>query len=434
MTSRSMPRNRYMVAIVFLTFFVMSLLTNILGPIVPDIISSFKVSLAAAAFLPFSFFIAYGVLSIPAGFLVERFGEKPVMIVAFLVGTVGSLSFAFHPSYAVAVVSLFVMGSAMATLQTAINPLLRVSGGEEHFAFNSAFAQLVFGSASFLSPYLYSYLVLNLGNQHTGRNGLLEILARITPPSLPWASMYWIFAVFTLAMVVVLFFSRFPRVDLTVDEKAGSLQTYGSLFRKPMVWAFFLCVFTYVGSEQGTANWISEFLSKYHGYDPHTTGATAVSWFWGLLTAGCFIGMLLLKMFDSRYVLIGACLGALLCLTAALFGRASVSVIAFPAIGFFASVMWPILVSLGLNSVAEHHGSLAGILSTGIMGGAVVPVIIGRIGDHFGLRTGVAFLYVTFGCVLSVGFWAKPLITNAIVNFKKADFEHTRDARLAGHK
>ena len=153
MMSRSMPRNRYMVAIVFLTFFVMSLLTNILGPIVPDIINSFRVSLAAAAFLPFSFFIAYGVMSIPAGFLVERFGEKPVMIAAFLAGTAGSLSFALHPSYRVAVFSLFVMGSGMATLQTAINPLLRVAGGEEHFAFNSAFAQLVFGSASFLSPY-----------------------------------------------------------------------------------------------------------------------------------------------------------------------------------------------------------------------------------------------------------------------------------------
>jgi fucose permease len=410
-----------MVAIVFLTFFVMSLLTNILGPIVPDIISSFKVSLAAAAFLPFSFFIAYGVMSIPAGFLVERFGEKPVMIAAFLVGTVGSLSFAFHPSYGVAVVSLFVMGSGMATLQTAINPLLRVAGGEEHFAFNSAFAQLVFGSASFLSPYMYSYLVLNLGNDRAARNWLIDGLAKLTPPALPWASMYWIFAVFTLAMVAVLFFSRFPRVELTVDERAGSLEMYGSLFRKPMVWAFFLCVFAYVGSEQGTADWMSKFLSQYHGYEPHTAGATAVSWFWGLLTIGCLIGMLLLKFFDSRYVLIGACLGALLCLTAALFGAANVSIIAFPAIGLFASVMWPMLVSLGLNSVSEHHGSFAGILSTGIMGGAVVPVIIGRIGDHFGLRAGVAFLYVTFACVLSVGFWAKPLITNATVSFKKAE-------------
>ncbi|HWO35352.1 MAG TPA: MFS transporter [Candidatus Acidoferrum sp.] len=413
-----MPRNRYMVGIVFLTFFVMSLLTNILGPIVPDIISSFNVSLAAAALLPFSFFIAYGVMSIPAGFLVERFGERPVMLVAFFAGTVGSLSFAVHPSYGVAVISLFVMGSGMATLQTAINPLLRVSGGEEHFAFNSAFAQLIFGIASFISPFIYSYLVLNLGRA-TNQNLVLRVLRKITPAALPWASMYWIFAVFTLGMIAVLFFSAFPRVERTADESAGSWKMYGSLFRKPMVWAFFACVFAYVGSEQGTADWISKFLATYHGYDPHTTGATAISWFWGLLTAGCFIGMGLLKIFDSRHVLIGTCAGALLCLSAALFGPARVSVIAFPAIGLFASVMWPILVSLALNSVSEHHGSFAGILSTGIMGGAVVPVIIGRIGDHVGLRAGIAFLYLTFGCVLSVGFWAKPIITNATVSLKR---------------
>ena len=417
--SQSMSRNRYMVSIVFLTFFVMSLLTNILGPIVPDIITSFKVSLAAAALLPFSFFIAYGVMSIPAGFLVERFGEKPVMIAAFLAGTAGSLSFAVHPSYRVAVISLFVMGSGMATLQTAINPLLRVAGGEEHFAFNSAFAQLIFGIASFMSPYIYSYLVLNLGRA-TDQNLVLKVLGKLTPPALPWASMYWIFALFTLLMITVLFFSRFPRIERTADESAGSWEMYGSLFRRPMVWAFFGCVFAYVGSEQGTADWISKFLLTYHGHDPHTTGASAVSWFWGLLTAGCLTGMGLLKIFDSRHVLIGTCIGALLCLSAALFGPANVSVIAFPAIGLFASVMWPILVSLALNSVSEHHGSFAGILSTGIMGGAVVPVTIGRIGDYFGLRAGVAFLYLTFGCVLSVGFWAKPIITNATVSLRKA--------------
>lgn len=422
--SQAMLKNRYMVFIVFLTFFVMSLLTNILGPIVPDIISSFKVSLAAAALLPFSFFIAYGVMSIPAGFWVERFGEKPVMIAAFLAGTFGSLSFALHPSYQVAVVSLFVMGSGMAVLQTAINPLLRVAGGEEHFAFNSAFAQLIFGIASFISPFIYSYLVLNLGHG-TSRNLLLNFLGRITPPTLPWASMYWIFALSTVVMMLVLFLSRFPRVERTEEESAGSWEMYGSLFRRPMVWAFFGCVFAYVGSEQGTADWISKFLSTYHGWDPHTTGAAAVSWFWGLLTAGCFIGMGLLKLFDSRHVLLGACLGAVMCLTAALVGPSSVSLVAFPAIGLFASVMWPILVSLALNSVSEHHGSFAGILSTGIMGGAVVPLIIGRIGDRFGLRAGVAFLYLTFGCVLSVSFWARPIITNATVSLKKAAVQPT---------
>jgi MFS transporter, FHS family, L-fucose permease len=414
-----MARSRYMVGLVFLVFFVMSILTNILGPLVPDIISSFQVSLAAAALLPFSFFIAYGVMSIPAGFLVERLGEKPVMVAAFLAGTAGSLSFALHPTYRVAVVSLFVMGSGMATLQTAINPLLRVAGGEEHFAFNEAFAQLIFGSASFLTPYLYSYLVVNLGRPAKGKNLLLTVLAGLTPPALPWASLYWIFAVFTVLMIVALYFSSFPRVERSQDESAGSWSMYRDLLRRPMVWMFFLSVFAYVGSEQGTADWISKFLAVYHGYDPHTTGATAVAWFWGLLTAGCFVGMALLKLFDSRKVLIGTSVGALLSLTVALLGPARVCLVAFPAVGLFASVMWPILVSLGLNSVAEHHGPFAGILSTGIMGGAVVPVIIGRIGDHFGLRTGISFLYLTFGCVLTVGFWARPLITNATVSLKK---------------
>jgi FHS family L-fucose permease-like MFS transporter len=237
--------------------------------------------------------------------------------------------------------------------------------------------------------------------------------------------MYWIFAASTMCMIVVLVFTRFPKVERKGDERAGSTEMYGALMRKPIVWFFFFSVFAYVGSEQGTANWISEFLSTYHHYDPHTTGASVVSWFWGLLTAGCFIGMLLLKIFDSRKVLIGFSGAALLCLTAALFGSAQVALYAFPGIGLFASIMWPVLVSLGLNSVSDYHGPFAGILSTGIMGGAIVPLIIGRIGDHFGLRTGLAFLYLTFGCVLSVGFWAKPIISNATISLKKVMTEPT---------
>jgi MFS transporter, FHS family, L-fucose permease len=414
-----MTRNRQMVALVFITFFVMSLLTNILGPIVPDIISSFHVSLTSAGLLAFAFFIAYGVMSIPAGFLVERFTEKPVMIVAFLAGTLGSLSFALFPQYRVAMVSYFVIGAGMAVLQVAINPLLRVSGGEENYAFNSAFAQFIFCSASFLSPRIYSYLVLNLGKPAPHSNILLSTLAGLTPPGLPWASIYWIFTVFAFLMVVVLIFTRFPKVQHTDEERAGSVEMYRSLARKPIVWMYFAAMFAYVGCEQGTADWMSEFLSQYHGFDPHTTGASVVSWYWGLLTIGCLIGMGLLKIFDSRKLLIGTSVGALACLSVALFGPANVSVLAFPSVGLFVSIMWPIVVSLALNSVAEYHGSFSGILSTAIMGGAIVPLIIGRIGDHLGLRSGVSFLYITFGVIFSVGFWAKPLITNATISMKK---------------
>jgi fucose permease len=406
-----------MVGLVFLVFFVLSLLTNILGPIIPDIIDSFHVSLTAAAFLPFSFFLAYGVLSIPAGFLVEKLGDKPVMVLSFAAALAGALAFAMEPIYWVALVSLFTIGAGMAMLQVVINPLLRIAGGEEHFAFNSAFAQFVFGAASFLSPHIYSYMVNNLPNAQA-RGAFLGVIARVTPAELPWASIYWIFAAVSAAMLVIVAAVRFPRIVRTEEEQAGSVGTYAQLMKRRVVWLYFGCIFAYVGSEQGTSNWISRFLSQYHGFDPHTTGASAVSWFWGLMTAGCFLGMILLKAFDSRRVLLGFSAGALIALSAALFGPATVSLYAFPAVGFFASIMWPTIISLALNSVAEHHGTFAGILCTGIVGGAVVPLIIGHLGDVAGLRTGMMFLYVTFGCVLSVGLWARPIISNATLGSK----------------
>ena len=184
-----MTRNRWMVCLVLLTFFVISLLTNILGPIVPDIIDSFHVSLTAAGFLVFSFFIAYAVMSIPAGFLVERFTEKPVIIFAFAAAAAGSISFALFPVYQIAAVSLFVIGIGMALLQVAINPLLRAAGGEENFAFNEVLAQLAFGTASFLSPHIYSYLVVSLGAGAQNSNPLLRALQSVTPPALPWVSL-----------------------------------------------------------------------------------------------------------------------------------------------------------------------------------------------------------------------------------------------------
>ena len=157
-----MKRNYFIVGLILLTFFVISFLTNIIGPLVPDIIESFDLSLTMVAFLPFAFFIAYGVMSIPSGIWVEKYGEKKVMVVAFLISFFGAGLFAFAPSFSMYIVSLFLIGTGMAMLQVAINPLLRVAGGEEHFAFNSVIGQLFFGLASFLSPLVYSYLVLNL--------------------------------------------------------------------------------------------------------------------------------------------------------------------------------------------------------------------------------------------------------------------------------
>ncbi len=414
-----MKRNVFVVVLIFLIFFVISFLTNILGPLVPDIIDSFRLSLTLAGFLPFSFFIAYGVMSIPAGILVERHKEKKVILAAFTVAFAGALLFASVSSFTAAMISLFLIGLGMAMLQVAINPLLRVAGGEGHFAFNSVLAQLVFGSASFLSPQVYSYLVTRLQDPSLERNFIVTVLGRVVPADLPWISLYWVFAGVTLLTILVISVSRFPKVELKEDERAGAGRTYLNLFKNKFVVLYFFGIFAYVGSEQGIANWMSKFLSSYHGYDPQTVGADTVSYFWGLLTAGCVLGLLMLKIFDSRKVLIWFTAAAMVCLTFALFGPAGVSLVAFPLVGFFASVMWSVIFSLALNSVTSHHGSFSGILCTGIIGGALVPLIIGWIGDLVGLRYGMVFLYLTLGYILSIGFWSKPLISNVTFRDRK---------------
>jgi FHS family L-fucose permease-like MFS transporter len=407
-------RSAFAVRLVFLIFFVISLLTNILGSIIPNIIEDFRVSLFVGSLVTFSFFIAYGVMSIPSGVLLERFREKRVLVASFVLAFLGSVAFAAFPRFGVMLPSLFVIGTAFAMLQVAINPLLRVAGGEENFAFNSAAAQLIFGLASFLSPWLYAYLVQGL-QAEAPADALLAGLGRIVPASLPWVSLYWVFAALCLATLVVVAAARLPEVVLKEDERAGTVATYRQLVRQPVVWLFFLGIFMYVGTEQGVANWISQFLATYHGYDPIAEGKTAVSLFWGLMTAGCLLGLVLLKLFDSRRVLIGFTLAAMVCLTAALFGPARVSLWAFPLIGFCASVMWPIIFSLALNSVDRHHGAFSGILVTGIVGGALLPPVIGALGDRLGLRLGMTVLYLTLGYILSIGFWARPLITNKTI-------------------
>jgi fucose permease len=419
MSQDATRRSIGMVALVMLVFFVISLLTNIVGPLVPDIIESFDLSLTLVALLPFAFFIAYGVMSIPSGLLLERFREKPVMIGAFVLAFAGALLFAALPRYPTAIVSLFLIGSGMAALQVAINPLLRVAGGEEHYAFNSVLAQLVFGGASTLSPFVYTYFVRNIGHPAGQGKPLIGLMTRLVPPDLPWVAVYWVFAALVAAMIVVLAAVRIPAVARTEDERAGTWAAYKVLFKNRTVLLFFFGIFAYVGTEQGVVNWISQFLAAYHGSDPQTVGAAKVALFWGMMTVGGIHGLFLLKITDSRRVLVSFSGTAILFLTLGLFGPRPVALFAFPLVGFSAAVMWPIIFSLALNSVESRHGAFSGILCTGIVGGALVPLLIGRLGDLFGLRQGMFVLYLTLGYILSIGLWARPLVANKTVSLRK---------------
>jgi FHS family L-fucose permease-like MFS transporter len=417
-----MKTNTIIVILILLIFFVISFLTNILGALNPNVSASYQLTETMAGFLPFAFFIAYGVMSIPSGFLLEKWGEKRMIIISFALALAGAFGFAIFPQFNVFMISLFTIGTGMAALQVVINPLLRVAGGKKHYAFNLVLAQLIFGLASFISPQMYSYFVTNIDKGNV-QKPFIGILTDLVPQLMSWVSVYWAFGVISILMIVVIVFIKFPKVELLEDEKVGSKESYIDLFKNKYVILYFIGLFAYVGSEQGISYWMSKFLNNYHGFDPETSGADAVSYFWGLMTIGGVLGLVLLKLLDSKLVLRWFTILSMICVAAGLWGGAEVALWAFPISGFFLSVMYPVIVSLALNSVEKHHGSFAGILMTGIAGGAIVQLLIGGISDLISLKVGMMFLFVTLSYILSISFWAKPIVQNATIKSIKDIFK-----------
>lgn len=395
----------FIICYIMLVWFVISFVTNLIGPLMPIIIDDFHLSLGLAGFLPFSFFLAYGLISIPAGALVEARGIRTTLLAAFAVNLLGCLAIALYPSYAIVICGLFVIGLGMAMLQVVINPLTRVTGGEGHFAFFSVMGQLVFGLASYVSPLVFSMLMHRPG---------------AAQQALVWVQFYWAFLVVFVSLIALTAWLPLPRVELAESERAGGLAAYRELLRDRSVRLFFLGIVAYVGTEQSLANWMSQFLSTYHHLDPAQEGAHAVASFWGLMSIGCVLGLVLLKLLDAKVVLAGFTLLAFGAVGLALFGSVHTALIAFPMSGFFLSVMYSIVFSLGLNSVSRYHGALSGILCTGILGGAVVPLLVGVLGDRFGLRIALLTVFVTLGYILSVCFWARPLVRNETIRRKHA--------------
>ncbi|MGV8096719.1 MAG: sugar MFS transporter [Mangrovibacterium sp.] len=410
--------NTKLIIFINLMFFQIGLLMSMMSALIPEIIDTFHVSYAMASALPFSFYMALALSCIPAGMAGEYFPPKYILVFTFLWALAGILIFALLLNYSASIVSLFVIGSSVAVIQVTAVPLLRRACGPENLAFHSTLNQLMYGAGAFLSPVTYSFLSVNLSRDKGEQDFPMKILSSLVPQGYEWSSAYWLFVVLLVFLIVAVLPVKFPERAEIRNTNQTRKRVYLELFQNKYVIFFFLSLVAYASCEQGIAAWLSKFFQDYHCLDPQTEGASVLSVYWLLLTAGCFGGMLLLKIFDSRKVLAGLTILAMISLSFALYGETKVSKIAFPLVAACESVMWPVILSLALNSVTKHHQILSGFMFTASVGGALGPVIIGSIGDHFGLGVSLNYLFLPLLIVLSVPFWAKPHVINKIINIK----------------
>jgi fucose permease len=400
-----MYKRSAIVVLVNLAYFEVGLMVSIMGAIIPEIIGFYGLNYAAAASLPVAYYLSFGFMAIPSGLIIEKFSYKRSLLYAYLTVLAGILLFIYSGNFPSRIASIFVIGCALTLVQVLVFPLLREVMGAEKLPFHTTLNTFMYGIGAFASPYFYTLIAQGIKNPSSVFP--FNVLHAISAGSYPWLAVYYIFlAVFVITTVIIVLV-RFPPVHLSASEKIGNINSFKELLSNKYLYFFFFTLFSYAACEQGISNWIPQFLNSFHAVNPQTTGSLVLSLYWLLLSLGCIFGMVLLKYFDSLKILFVFTAAAVTSFCCALFGTRGMALWFFPITGLFHSVMWPLILSLAMNTINKHHGSLSGLLFAASSGGAFGAWMVGKLGDIFGLRWGLFFLIICYSVVASINIWSK---------------------------
>lgn len=281
--------------VLFLAYFTFGMITNVLGVVIPEVIKEYQLSLFAAGILAFAFFLAYGLCSIPAGLLMDRWGARPMVLAGVFLMAVGCLVVAWARNYPLMVAMIFAVGVGVTVLQTAGNPLIQHLDRMENYHRNLTLTIGFCGIGAFLGPFILAFFT------GTGR---------------PWQTLYLFFAGLSLALLVLLWLSSFPERPAAAAEQERV--SHWKLLLNPIVLFYSLGIFCYVGAEVGTASWIVKFFERVHGVGTDvssveaaslfrkvlpTLPALVVALFWGLQGTGRLVSGAVLNRFGSRRIL-----------------------------------------------------------------------------------------------------------------------------------
>jgi fucose permease len=383
--------------VIFFSYFTFGMITNVLGVIIPEVIKQYQLSMFAAGFLAFSFFLAYGVISIPAGLLMDRVGAKPLVLLGVGLMGLGCLVVAGANNYPLTLAMIFGVGLGVTILQTAGNPLIKHLDRHENYHRNLTLTIGFCGIGAFLGPFMLAFIRAN------GRG---------------WQTLYVCFAALSFVLLLLLAVSRFPALAQGGDR--FRFEHLGKLLKNPLVLAYSLGVFFYVGAEVGTASWIVKFFENVHGLTAEvsnlhassflgkfwpTLPATVVALFWGAQGSGRLVSGAVLNRFGSRRILRIYAFMAMVSLLVANFGSKNVTAVAFVACGFFTSVLITLIISGTINSFTENHGTISGLLCTAIVGGALLPPAVGLVGDRFGMHAAMMVPVAAFAYVFALSLF-----------------------------
>lgn len=403
-------------------FFAFGFCTVLVDTLTPKLKGMFALSYTEVMLTPFAFFGAYFLVSLPAAWLLARIGYLQSVVVGLAITAVGCLLFTPAASiglYSAFLLAVFVMASGVTVVQVAANPLVAAAGDPRYSHSRLTLAQAFNSLATMVGPIFGSLLILAhskaMPDPKTVSAAALAVLRREEAHAVQGPFLGIALGLIALAGVCALFFRLSP------PAHAQTTLPYSRLFADRRLMFGVVSIFVYVGAEVSIGSLLTNYLMS-----PRLVGATQsigltlgqvqgfshlfastqqiagalVSVYWGLAMVGRFIGAVALRTVRPGSALaVCALAAAVLASLSGLSGSGLIAAAAILAIGLFNSIMFPTIFTLAIEDLGENASQGSGLLCLAIVGGAVVPLISGRIADSFGLT---AFLVAPVLCYLFI--------------------------------
>jgi MFS transporter, FHS family, L-fucose permease len=399
---------KYLGALMMVTvlFFFWGFVTVLNDILVPHLKSVFDLNYTKVMLIQFAFFLAYFIFSIPSAKIIDAIGYQKTMVVGLL--TMGLGAFLFVPaaialSYPLFLGALMVLAAGITALQVAANPYVSVLGPPETASSRLNLTQAFNSLGTTIGPWVGGMLILGAATEsgdavanmsaQTLHAFRLQQAATVKMPYIIIGSALVIFA----GLIGIFKLPTIPAVERHADGRhEGSLWKYTHLILGCVA------IFAYVGAEVSIGSFLINYFNQPEiGNLPVVEGAKFVAYYWGGAMVGRFIGSAILQKVKTGTVLgIAAFCSFALVLTSML-TTGSVAMWSILLVGFFNSIMFPSIFTLGIAKLGPRTGDGSGLLIMAIVGGAIIPVAQGAIADHVGVHHAfvlpvICYLYIAY--------------------------------------
>jgi len=424
--------SKYTKAFIVVTslFFMWGFITVLVDSLIPRLKEIFELTFFQAGMVQFAFFIAYGLISIPAGSLLSKIGYKKGMLLGLATMGVGCLL--FIPASSMRVFPLFMLGyfvlaGGMTILQVAANPYVAVLGPEKTASSRLILSQAFNSLGTAIAPIIGAIYILSDNIKTSEQIKALsepDKLAYFSSEAAAVKSPFLVLAgcLLFLALLIALF--KLPQI--LGDSKVAGGYSKAISNRKLLLGA--LGIFVYVGAEVSIGSYLvnyfldmdlaesiknnatmSGFSSSLLGKDLSEVDAKGivgafVALYWSGAMVGRFIGSLLTRLAAPGKVLAFFGLGAIMLIIISMTTTGFLSMWSILGVGLFNSIMFPTIFTIGIEDLGDLKPQGSGILCTAIAGGAFIPPLYGFLTDNMGFKMAFILVILCYAYILYYGW------------------------------